>query len=263
MLTGIDVSHHNDLKKIRSIMDKESHDFMWIKATEGISYIDPQLVENYNIALEYSVVPGFYHYAKANMNTAAKEARFFYDTIKPFLNGGCLLALDWEGKSLDVSFKWIEDFCGVLESLVNGKCIIYISAANFPAYKKAFHDNGLWLAHWGADYSNYPYKNDYLIAFHQTGIKDGIDYDLFFGDRAQLSKYMCYNKESERCFIVSPSDLKNYTMKKRPYLLTTDSRVKYGEMTAYASDGCKVKINVTDIVHFTISTGSLYIVTGE
>lgn len=263
MIYGRDVSHHNDLNKIETCLQRDNISFLWIKTTEGTNFVDGQMIRNYKLAQKYNAIPGFYHYARPEKNEADAEALFFYNTISPYLNEGCMLALDWEGKALKYSGEWIKKFCKTLEEFVTGKCVIYISAANFAAYKHAFNNNGLWLAHWGADYSGYPYKNDYLIAFHQTGLANGLDADVFFGDIYQLKKYLCFEKKETRKFMVSPSDLKNYSMKKRPYLLTTDSNVKYGEMVACSSDGNEVKINVTDIAHFTISTGDLYIVTGE
>lgn len=195
MLTGFDVSHHNTKKKIQTFIDNNKPSFAFIKVTEGVNWDDPLAEENYSWLKDTVDVIGFYHYARAEKNDAVDEAEHFLDKVKDIVGpagGEFLLALDFEGLSKKAKPEWIRLFNEHIVNSVVGKPLIYMDKSTFPNYRTAFDDNGLWLAHWGEDYSKDPHLYGYLIAFHQTGLKDGIDYDVFFGDMEQLKKYRCH-----------------------------------------------------------------------
>ena len=79
-MKGIDVSNHNgniDFKAVKS----DGIDLVYIKATEGTTYIDAYLSANYNGALNAGLKIGFYHFL---VGTSAPEtqAENFYNNIK-------------------------------------------------------------------------------------------------------------------------------------------------------------------------------------
>ena len=97
MLKGIDVSHHNNLDRILSIIDKP--EFCIIKATEGKTYNDPKMKHNIEICEERDIPIGLYHYARPENNQPLFEAKHFLDRAAPYI-GKAIFALVWEDKAL-------------------------------------------------------------------------------------------------------------------------------------------------------------------
>ena len=90
MLHGIDISSHQtgiDLKNVPCA-------FVIIKATQGTSYVNPDLKRSYNQARTLGKLIGLYHYASKGGSTA--EANHFINTIKSLGARNCILVLDWE-----------------------------------------------------------------------------------------------------------------------------------------------------------------------
>ncbi len=56
MLHGVDVSAH------QSSFDADGLDFVFIKATEGRSYVNPRLTDQTKRARDADCVVGFYHF---------------------------------------------------------------------------------------------------------------------------------------------------------------------------------------------------------
>lgn len=92
---GIDVSSYQgeiDFKKVKA----DGIEIVYIKATEGTTYIDPYLERNYQRAKENGLKVGFYHYVNARTEEQARrEASFFIKNIAG-KNPDCKLAMDFE-----------------------------------------------------------------------------------------------------------------------------------------------------------------------
>ncbi|WEH37152.1 glycoside hydrolase family 25 protein [Streptomyces sp. AM 4-1-1] len=86
MLNGVDVSSY------QSSFDTDGLDFVFIKATEGRSYVNPRLTDQAKRARDAGCVVGFYHFLWPG-NIAA-QAEYFL--AKAPEKAGDLLAVDWE-----------------------------------------------------------------------------------------------------------------------------------------------------------------------
>ncbi|MEU8958102.1 glycoside hydrolase family 25 protein [Streptomyces sp. NPDC048518] len=86
MIRGIDVSSH------QSTFDTDGLSFVFIKATEGRSYINPKLSAQTKLARDGGCVVGFYHFLWPGNITAQAE----YFVGKAPEKAGDLLAVDWE-----------------------------------------------------------------------------------------------------------------------------------------------------------------------
>lgn len=86
MLHGVDVSAH------QSSFDVDGLDFVFIKATEGRSYVNPRLTDQTKRARDADCVVGFYHFLWPG-NIAA-QAEYFVSKAPE--KAGDLLAVDWE-----------------------------------------------------------------------------------------------------------------------------------------------------------------------
>ena len=195
MLKGIDVSHHNNLDRILSIIDKPQ--FCIMKATEGRTYNDPKLSQNIKLCREHDIPMGFYHFARPDNNPAIVEAKHFLDKVHPYI-GKSILALDWEDKALNYPISWALIFLNYIYSQTGVRPLFYCQASYTKNIKAIFDNNyGLWVAH----YTNlkkpitgaYPYWAfwQYSTPEHNyTKSACYCDYDYFNGSEAALSAYM-------------------------------------------------------------------------
>lgn len=194
MLEGFDISNNNELPLINSYIAVNRPAFCFMKASEGCSYRDRKLDENYGVIKENGIVPGFYHFAKWNSNTGRGEAENFLKCISPYMEDGALLCLDVEGKALRAPNAWIREFIDRVEEEYTGRVIIYIQRSAIPGKIRCFQDNGLWVASWGDNLLPPHTIAGYQIAFWQDGLQNGLDHDIFNGNMEQLLKYKCYRK---------------------------------------------------------------------
>ena len=195
MLKGIDVSHHNNLDRILSIIDKP--DFCIIKATEGKTFNDSKFKHNIQICQERDIPIGFYHYARPENNPALVEAKHFLDRVAPYI-GNSILALDWEGEALKHPISWALTWLNHIYAQTGVRPVFYCSASYTKNLKTLFDNNyGLWVAHYtdlkqpiiGA-YKYWAFWQYSSPEHNHTGGQCICDYDYFNGSQAALHAYM-------------------------------------------------------------------------
>ena len=193
---GIDISNHNREFVLNNNMGKHlfaTADFVWMKATEGKSFVDKSVdvyVEKADL-LDKGVV-GFYHYARPDLNNYAEEAEHFCKEVKRLCQGlysVVLLALDWEGLSLSYSTEWALGWLNCVKDEMGIAPLVYVSesVANSSEWDAIVaEDYGLWVAKWST------YKPESgawpFYAFHQY-TSSPIDLDIFNGTVSALNKY--------------------------------------------------------------------------
>lgn len=204
MLNGIDISHWQDGINLAKV----KHDFVIIKATEGIDFVDPCFHKFIIQAKTDGDCIGVYHFARPEKYSAKQEAAFFHKTIKDFV-GEVMLILDWEsvGKG---NVTWAKVWLDEIHNLTGVKPVIYMSESVVNHYKwesVASGDYGLWVAKYADnkadknyDMSNAGKKpkvkwwNNYCMwqwtsSGKLTGYKGNLDCDVFYGDKTAWGKY--------------------------------------------------------------------------
>lgn len=152
MIRGIDVSHHNpnpDFAKAKA----SGISFVYVKATEGRTYQDPQYQPNAWNAREAGLLMGFYHFARPdNGNKPEDEAKNFLNAISVF-KYDLIPVLDLEvpvSMSDEALFKWVKAFIDTVKAKTGHNVMLYtyLSYLNArPALKKlANYGVPLWLA---------------------------------------------------------------------------------------------------------------------
>jgi lysozyme len=153
-IKGIDVSHYQgniDFKKVKNA----GYEFVFIKATEGKSYLDPMFETNFKNANAAGLYVGAYHFGTfSNVDEAKNEANHFLSAIK----GKTFtypVVLDLEVDKKQVSDKQLTDATIVfLEALENAGYFAMIYSG------KSFYENELdvarltpyatWIARYGS-----------------------------------------------------------------------------------------------------------------
>ncbi|MFB7709687.1 glycoside hydrolase family 25 protein [Streptomyces sp. NPDC001940] len=140
MLRGIDVSSY------QSTFDTDGQSFVFIKATEGRSYVNPRLTAQTKLARDGGCVVGFYHFLWPGNLTAQAE----YFVSKAPEKAGDLLAVDWEttGEGTRASNAEKDRFIREVKRLRPHHRVLLYTNRNFwlNVDTTSYAGDGLWIA---------------------------------------------------------------------------------------------------------------------
>jgi lysozyme len=181
---GIDVSHHNKnvnwklVKQMR--VEKIRLGFSFIKATEGLTFIDDQFARNWKKSKQAGIIRGAYHYLIPYKSGEA-QAQNFINTVdlKP---GDLPPVLDVEtigGSNVSELRKNAMQWLETVENYYGVSPIIYTGTDFYSRYL-------------GSDFDDYPLWNlwQHSMAGHVNGIQSFVDFNAFNGDSAAFKKLL-------------------------------------------------------------------------
>lgn len=149
-LNGIDISSHQagiDLTKVPG-------EFVAIKATEGVGYINPELAKQVASARESGKAVIFYHYARPGAgNTASAELDWFLQVVDPYLQIGDCFALDWEEGDI-YRTDWAYEWLSAAEMERGAKGLIYLN--NDTVNRGSWTDTQKATYNWDHVEAHYP-----------------------------------------------------------------------------------------------------------
>lgn len=193
MFKGIDISSHQgdiDLSKLSGVQ------FVIVKATEGLTYVNPYCDKKVQQSIKLGLPFGFYHYAKDN--DPEKEAQYFADATVGYRGLG-IPVLDWEEKQ---SVSWVNKFVKKYHSITGVWPWIYANPWRFN--QGGVNPNcGRWVAAYPSDKvvtldtdpGNIP-ETDGLVCCWQyssrgkvKGYNGNLDVNHFYGDKTTWKKY--------------------------------------------------------------------------
>lgn len=155
-LEGIDVSHHNgpvDWKAVQS----HSVGFVYVKASEGMTDVDPLFQSNWLALGEQGMPRGAYHFFVTE-DDPTEQAKLFFSTYQP-RPGDLLPAIDIEvlgrGSGAEATER-LAAFIALVKAEIGASPIIYTNAnfwnsdlAGDPQLLEAIRDCPLWIAEYG------------------------------------------------------------------------------------------------------------------
>jgi GH25 family lysozyme M1 (1,4-beta-N-acetylmuramidase) len=188
---GFDISHYQPTVNFAGAYSAGLR-FVYIKATEGTTYKDPDFSSHYDGATSAGFIRGGYHFADGT-GDGSQEAAFFVANGGGWSNDGITLPgmLDLEGSCKSVS--WIQTFSNTYHSKTGRYPVLYSSPSwwqsctgNSAAFKA---NNPLMMACWSSTactpQGTWPYYTIWQYADSNTY---GGDSDLFNGDLTSLKK---------------------------------------------------------------------------
>lgn len=194
-LAGIDVSYYQGKVDWDKVLTDDIH-FVYVKATDGITYTDPRFGENQDNLIKSKVAYGAYHFFEPKDN-GVKQAENFLSKVKVHKN---MLApvLDIEiTQNTDKKLikKHAKEWLETVSKKLGCKPIIY-SYSSF--YKENLGSDFQEYPIWIADYSKEPnILKDKLVMWQHTqkgdvhGIDTMVDKNWFFGDFCKLKSIKC------------------------------------------------------------------------
>ena len=202
-LKGIDISKWQtgiDLSKVDC-------DFVIVKATEGIGYVDRKCDSFYQQAKRLGKKLGFYHFARPR-NDAVREAQYFYNNTKNYF-GEAIPILDWEAENKS-DVAWAKRWLDEVYRLSGVKPVIYMSESVVNSYdwsSVANADYGLWVAKYRDNNPDYNYNManagsrpkvkwwkfycmwQWTSSGRLNGYNGNLDCNVFYGDGTTWDKY--------------------------------------------------------------------------
>lgn len=164
-MNGIDIASYQagiDLSKVPC-------DFVIIKATQGTSYVNPDLDRAYKQAVECGKKVGFYHYC--SKGGIVNEARHFVDTVA---GRPGILCVDWEKDSNDNwgNVDYCKELVKTIAKMSGRRPFLYMSKGVCRAYNWAgMGDYPLWVAQY-ANYTPTGYQSNPWTDKYGYGIWD-------------------------------------------------------------------------------------------
>lgn len=157
MENGIDVSHFNGQIDWPTVAQDQDISFVFIKATQGTTYVDPMLSANASGAKNAGLKTGYYHFATLNSADvaadASAEASFFTATISKLPKPDLPLVLDIEANQDDLPptavLTWINSFFSGLQEHGYSDYALYSYTPFLNANLPSNHNLGsvrLWIA---------------------------------------------------------------------------------------------------------------------
>jgi lysozyme len=224
ILNGIDVSSNQHGISIQAL---QGLDFVIIKATEGTTYVNPDMPAQVRGATSNGRLLGFYHYAKSSSPVA--EADHFLRTVGKHL-GKAVLFLDWEDKGAlakgpSAALLFLERV--FLRTGVRPMLYTSLDVENSYNWGRVVDANyGLWVA----QYNNYNTVNGFEVrdlygslahwpscAIHQysscgrlAGYNGNLDLDVFYGGADAWLRYAKADKRMAQAVVkeMSPHKLR-------------------------------------------------------
>ena len=200
-----------DAASYQGNMNQKAMDFdvLIVKATEGVSYVNPYCDGEFQEALSLGKKLGVYHFARNTKNSADAEANFFINNTKGYI-GKAIPVLDWEDSNTsDVAWalRWLQ----LVEKAYGCKPMIYMSESVVNAHDwsaVANGDYGLWCAKYRDNIPDYNWnmasagskpsvKYWKVMALWQwtsvgrlNGHSGNLDCSIFYGDGTAWDKYV-------------------------------------------------------------------------
>lgn len=201
---GIDVSAWQgniDFEQVRN----SGISIVYIKSSEGFSYVDPYFDQNYTNAKNAGLNIGFYHYVTARtVDEAISQANFFVSTISG-KSPDCKLAMDFEsfGNLSTGSINQIAlTFMQTVQNLSGKDVIIYsdeYNASNTFNYSLATYP--LWVAQYGVSEPTVSANWTTWAGWQYTDQ----------GEILGISVYVDRNRFTEEVFLDDRSEIPNNT----------------------------------------------------
>lgn len=158
VLHGVDISGHQADLDVTTLPG----DFVIIKASEGVGYTSPVFTYQAE-AVGQGKLRMFYHFARPNAtadNTAAAEAAYFLEVVRPQLRTGDVLVLDWETHEAGDGYRandvadtaWALKFLRIVATATGSKPLLYtfVNMVNDQDWSDVEDEFPLWLAGYSA-----------------------------------------------------------------------------------------------------------------
>ncbi|TQF74630.1 glycoside hydrolase [Rhodococcus spelaei] len=178
------------------------HNFAMVKATEGLSYVNPYFIQDGIGMRAAGVARGAYHYADVSQSPEA-QAAFFAGTAFPIVGGGLPPVLDLEdtkGLPPAAVIDWTHRYLNSVQALTGRQPIIY-TYPNFwrtaMANTTEFANYPLWIADYNGQNAPGPLPGgwrdwtfwQYTSTGQIPGVNGNVDLNYYSGRLGSIDNF--------------------------------------------------------------------------
>ena len=205
-IKGIDVSaYQGDIDW--NILSKQGIDFVFIKATEGSSYVDEMFKRNYENALKTDLKIGAYHFFSYDSNGEKQADNFIRNVPKVEKMLPPVVDIEFYGNKyknvpdIKKTQKQLQIMLEKLEEYYEKKPIIYATYKSYNLYiANNFEGNFIWIRDVyfrpnlidNRDWTFWQYSNKVRLNGY-SGQEKRIDMNVFNGDKEKFEKMFNYS----------------------------------------------------------------------
>jgi hypothetical protein len=164
MIHGIDVANYQS-----STYSTTGQSFVFVKATEGSSYVNPKYRDQLAHGRAKGLVIGHYHFEHHGNVQSQVDYFIRHADVRP----GEIIALDWEQRGLNTSDKdaWLR---AVKKHYPNNKVVLYTYTSMWKGVDtSSFVQDGLWIADPNHDAGHPAITHPWV--FHQYSSANNLD----------------------------------------------------------------------------------------
>lgn len=155
---GIDISHYSNVRDWNLLKDAHVH-FVFVKATQGLTYVDPTFKEHFQSAKQTGVIRGAYHFYETK-DDGVGQADWFIENVQ-LEKGDLPPVVDIEALKGIVPDKTLHDnfnaFIERVEAHYGSKLIIYTGTSFWEhSMREHLPGHALWIAEYGVESPKIP-----------------------------------------------------------------------------------------------------------
>lgn len=191
---GIDISSHNGMMNLNAVA-ASGVEFVFIKATEGKSFRDPNFFLNYQKADHAGLKIGAYHYFRFDVDGIDQARHFLHQLRGLRLEVGLAIDVEDQGNANGVNADLVKKRLGDMVDYLNLKGIRPIIYTNKKGYEKYLLDSfpgcTLWICSFNetpidAEWTFWQYDHHGKVA----GITGDVDLDVFCGNEKEWTEFL-------------------------------------------------------------------------
>ena len=198
-IQGIDVSDHQGTVDWNAVR-QAGMTFVFIKATDGITWTDPDFATNWSGARAAGLLRGAYHFYETDDDPTA-QAQNFLNAVQ-LQPGDLPPVVDIEkldsGSTASQTVQDLQTWLGVVQQATGRTPIIYTSHGFWNSLgTSAFGSYPLWIAEYGVESPTLPSGWSSWTFWQSSesgtvaGVSGSVDLDVFQGTLADLAALTC------------------------------------------------------------------------
>lgn len=191
---GIDVSSHNGLMNLDAAAD-DGVEFIFIKATEGVSFVDENFKINYWKAQHAGLKTGAYHFFRFDKDGVEQAMHFLKVVDRRRLELGLAIDVEQQGNPTDIDTALVVERLAAMVEYLNLRGYHVMLYTNRDGYEKFLMDTFPGYPLWICSFSEYPIDADWTFwQFNHhgavKGIRGDVDLNVFNGSREEWERYL-------------------------------------------------------------------------
>ena len=193
-VAGFDISAHNGNVDFRSAAE-EGMEFVWIKATEGVTFRDRKFSKNYEKAGLTGLKRGAYHFFRFDKDGVEQAINLLETIGDRDLELGVAIDIESSGNPEDIDEDLIKERIASMVDYLNLRGIaptLYCNKADYYKFlAESFPGNSLWICSFSQDAISAPWTFwQYNHKGNIKGVNGAVDLNVFGGSRQDWAHFI-------------------------------------------------------------------------